>query len=556
MNVVSGRSPRGALAFAFCCLVVLTLFVPTTVAAREEISITDLSFAQENLVETGDDGVFLWQSEPATLSVSIETGVGSGDGHYEVCVRSTPENRSTTELRCRETVLSGDGENRVTFEFETWPDNVVGAQNLSVIVFESTLSRDVRARASESVSVLEMDGDFDGEGLTNRREVEAGTNVTDPDTDHDGLDDALELRSYGTDPRTVDTDGDSLVDGEEVHDYRTDPTTADTDDDGLGDSAEIREYESNPNDADSDGDGLDDSAEINTYGTNASNPDSDGDGLDDHVEVKRYETNPAVPDTDGDGLTDPLELYSLETDPQKGDTDDDGLDDGAEVYEYGTEPTNADTDSDGLDDGGEVHAYETNPHRADTDGDGLVDGAEVNDYGTNPAVADTDGDGRTDGREFEENGFGLPDGLWLVLAGIGVALVGGVLAYRVEGFPAVRPSLPVGRPTDELRRYVGRLRNDGSDDEENTPEPDDSLTNEERVIALLEANGGRMKQARIVEETEWSKATVSRVLTAMQRDDLVSKIDIGRGNLVALPSREPSESKPPFDDRDTDRSVD
>ncbi len=65
----------------------------------------------------------------------------------------------------------------------------------------------------------------------------------EPDSDGDGLEDALE-RQIGTDPLLKDTDRDGLSDYDEYCKYRTDPTKADTDGDGIpdGDWNERREY--------------------------------------------------------------------------------------------------------------------------------------------------------------------------------------------------------------------------------------------------------------------------------------------------------------------------
>jgi len=77
--------------------------------------------------------------------------------------------------------------------------------------------------------------------------------------------------------------------------------------------------------------------------------------------------------------------------------------------------------------------------------------------------------------------------------------------------------------------------------------PDDAvLTNEERVARLLDENGGRMLQSDMVEAADWSKATVSRVLTTMEEAGEVTRVDIGRGNLVARPGDEPDSAGSPF----------
>ncbi len=64
------------------------------------------------------------------------------------------------------------------------------------------------------------------------------------------------------------------------------------------------------------------------------------------------------------------------------------------------------------------------------------------------------------------------------------------------------------------------------------------LSDEERVIHLLEHNGGRMKQASIVKETDWSNAKVSQLLSSMAEEGTVEKLRIGRENLITLVDRD------------------
>jgi hypothetical protein len=61
------------------------------------------------------------------------------------------------------------------------------------------------------------------------------------------------------------------------------------------------------------------------------------------------------------------------------------------------------------------------------------------------------------------------------------------------------------------------------------------LSDEERIERLLERNGGRMRQADIVDETGWSNAKVSQLLSSMAEQDQVDKLRIGRENLISFP---------------------
>ena len=74
------------------------------------------------------------------------------------------------------------------------------------------------------------------------------------------------------------------------------------------------------------------------------------------------------------------------------------------------------------------------------------------------------------------------------------------------------------------------------------------LSDEERVVNLLEDHGGRMKQVDIVEETDWSKSKVSMLLSDMEEDEEISKLRVGRENIVSLTGHEPDAAGSPFDD--------
>jgi protocatechuate 3,4-dioxygenase beta subunit len=87
-----------------------------------------------------------------------------------------------------------------------------------------------------------LSGDTDGDGIPDDIELANGLNPNDPvdaleDYDADGLTNRQELE-LGTQIRNADTDGDTLPDGREV-DLGTDPLLFDTDGDGLSDGLEV-----------------------------------------------------------------------------------------------------------------------------------------------------------------------------------------------------------------------------------------------------------------------------------------------------------------------------
>gem|GEM_PF-142712 len=93
--------------------------------------------------------------------------------------------------------------------------------------------------------------------------------------------------------------------------------------------------------------------------------------------------------------------------------------------------------------------------------------------------------------------------------------------------PDGQPAEPGDQPGDGGPQYPDTAA-------EEPPDPT-LLADDERVERLLDRNDGRMRQADIVDETGWSDAKVSQLLSTMADDDQISKLRIGRENLITLP---------------------
>ncbi len=70
-------------------------------------------------------------------------------------------------------------------------------------------------------------------------------------------------------------------------------------------------------------------------------------------------------------------------------------------------------------------------------------------------------------------------------------------------------------------------------DDSTEPDPE-LLSNEEQVMRLLEANGGRMKQQTIVQELGWTDAKTSKVVSTLREEEKLESFRIGRENVLRV----------------------
>ena len=133
---------------------------------------------------------------------------------------------------------------------KNWP--IISAIILGVICFGFggvvlvAKSKDYfqKSKANDNLALFDLTNlDSDGDGLSDKKEMELNTNPYSEDSDGDGWSDAEEVRT-GHDPLKiesfdlVDLDGDGLI-GKDEEKYGTNPKKADTDYDGYSDGDEI-----------------------------------------------------------------------------------------------------------------------------------------------------------------------------------------------------------------------------------------------------------------------------------------------------------------------------
>jgi hypothetical protein len=377
------------------CLVVLASAAVPAVAQPGGIGTVEISGSGVIATDTGNGSTYLWSD--GSVNVSVGFADAPDARNYRVCLGADRE-RGVAELDCGLEALPSGANGTAEFTNVTWPTNATGRQGLVVELqrLSSESNATVLDRKTVPVTVLRRQGDFDGDGLANAREVEAGYNVSNPDMDSDGLTDGAEVNQYGSDPQDPDTDGDGIRDGIEIQ-RGTDPTASDTDGDGLSDNTEVT---------------------------------------------------------------------------------------------LGTDPTN------------------------DLTPIWLVVGALL-------VVGVVVALGAFVRRQWRERAGGLP------------------------GLGSGTDAEPADDPEDGVEP-VGE-RDPQTDVAEPMP-----MTDEDRVLALLDEHGGRMKQSQIVERTEWSKAKVSRLLSSMNDEGTVEKLSIGRENIISLDGHGPEAARSPHEENASD----
>lgn len=131
---------------------------------------------------------------------------------------------------------------------------------------------------------------------------------------------------------------------------------------------------------------------------------------------------------------------------------------------------------------------------------------------------------------------------WLPAVGLGILIiVAGAYLYRSRWN---RP--PEGTATSEPgasadAEEAGTASAAGAAAASEQDPPPELLSNEERVLRLLEQEGGRIKQQEVVSRLDWTEAKTSQVVTSMRDSGDLEVFRIGRENVIKLPDVELSE---------------
>jgi len=151
-----------------------------------------------------------------------------------------------------------------------------------------------------------------------------------------------------------------------------------------------------------------------------------------------------------------------------------------------------------------------------------------------------------------DSGMGL-----LPFAGLAAVLVlglGGAFAYRSGVFGGAAATATDDGGDDEGAATAAETGGGGAAASATEPSiPDEELlSDEDRVMGLLDERGGRMKQVEIVEETGWSKSKVSMLLSEMEAEGEISKLRVGRENIISKKGMEPEAAGSPFEEEGDD----
>jgi uncharacterized membrane protein len=132
----------------------------------------------------------------------------------------------------------------------------------------------------------------------------------------------------------------------------------------------------------------------------------------------------------------------------------------------------------------------------------------------------------------------------MLLFGLAVIVVLVAAAVAVAMFR--RRETPDGETTEPAKEQ------EADSGDEATGPPPELLSNEERVLQLLEQEGGRVKQKTVAEQLDWTAAKTSQVVGDLRDEDKVEAFRLGRENVLTLPDVDLEDSTESSEESDED----
>lgn len=135
-----------------------------------------------------------------------------------------------------------------------------------------------------------------------------------------------------------------------------------------------------------------------------------------------------------------------------------------------------------------------------------------------PTVGTSTDETPTNGTGDGDQAGGLPWGVIAVGIVIGLVVVGGAgWLYSTRD---------------------GGVSVDGPGDGGDGAPPEDLLSNQERVLRVLEDHGGRIKQQQVASELGWTDAKTSQIVGDLRDDGEIEVFRLGRENVISLPEED------------------
>ncbi len=116
-----------------------------------------------------------------------------------------------------------------------------------------------------------------------------------------------------------------------------------------------------------------------------------------------------------------------------------------------------------------------------------------------------------------------------------LALVVVVTGWRLRRGEVSVPPFPGQDEYTDHEPGAGAEADADADDPPEDAVPEALLSDPERVLNLVEENGGRMKQQAVVDRLGWSETKTSQVVTELKEDGELEVYRIGRENVLSLP---------------------